>query len=535
MSGASLANQHTAVLFILPFVLCVLWEGGKKEWGVGALAATAGCFLVGFVPPYAAMGLIMMSPPCGSWGLWHSAADFWNHLLRREYGTFSLGGANTATREGGIWLRLGLYFDHQVATWGWPAVLLAGCGLASLAWRKPSAGVVLGFSLSIYLLVIHGLANLPFDDLHRGVMERFWIQPQLILSMGFGVEFSRFSVALLRLGPEAGGEALRVGICVAGLAMVVRLGFDTGTSLWWQRDDRVVYDLGELILQELPINATVLLSGDAVINSVRYLQAVEGKRPDLRALFIPLMTHRWFIPAQGRCFRGVVFPGAVYGLGQSDGFGMKRFVEANSETPGGLFLCGEWHAGDKAAEESHVRWPWGICDKLVPSQGGRHSNVNLVQWMRESAARLRWPVPGPGRLAAWGPTSWESTVAEFIVLRNHTRAHFMLTAVTKLGIPLESKVQVLWEVARAYRELLVQHPVGLRRPAFYWKNAGMAYHALSEAPRGKGVAKAKAQAEASSWLVMAIAQFKEYLRHAPGDGDAADRAQIRAFLAKRAG
>ena len=93
-----------------------------------------------------------------------------------------------------------------------------------------------------------------------------------------------------------------------------------------------------------------------------------------------------------------------------------------------------------------MRWPWGICDKLVPPQGP-HSNINLVAWMRESAARLGAlpvaaplathtrtrafsllsrpntqtltqnvalcvKVPSPAQVVEWGETSWEKAVAE---------------------------------------------------------------------------------------------------------------------------
>ena len=69
---------------------------------------------------------------------------------------------------------------------------------------------------------------------------------------------------------------------------------------------RFVEDYGKQILDSMPQGAMLLLNGDIMVNSVRYLQQVEGYRPDVVAFFVPTMTWSWFQKTQV-----VFFPGSL--------------------------------------------------------------------------------------------------------------------------------------------------------------------------------------------------------------------------------
>ena len=66
----------------------------------------------------------------------------------------------------------------------------------------------------------------------------------------------------------------------------------------------------------MPKGALLLLNGDIMVNSVRYLQQCEGYRTDVMAFFVPTMTWSWFQTTQKRFFPKIVFPGTHYHINE---------------------------------------------------------------------------------------------------------------------------------------------------------------------------------------------------------------------------
>ena len=55
---------------------------------------------------------------------------------------------------------------------------------------------------------------------------------------------------------------------------------------------------GAMHLEKLPANAILIVKGDVITNSIRYLQRCEGMRPDVQHLDQSMMTYKWFVRKQ---------------------------------------------------------------------------------------------------------------------------------------------------------------------------------------------------------------------------------------------
>lgn len=91
VSGLALCNQHTIILFELPFILWILFlqrnsiRNHQTILVLEAVAFITGISIYVYLPISATL-----SPQDGSWGNVSSLQGFLHHFLRKDYGTFQL-------------------------------------------------------------------------------------------------------------------------------------------------------------------------------------------------------------------------------------------------------------------------------------------------------------------------------------------------------------------------------------------------------------------------------------------------------------
>ncbi|KAG5857519.1 hypothetical protein ANANG_G00020320 [Anguilla anguilla] len=220
--GLGLCNQHTLVLYvavIVPWVLLRLHS--QQELSLRVLAVLGLCFLGGFLP-YAYLPVSSSL----NWALELGGPDLppglLTHLLRAEYGTFSL--AKTE-RTVSLAAMLQAQLDHCVADLSLPVLILAGvaCFLSISDRRRCVLPWLLVSMLLLYSLFFAWRANLDINKpLLLGVVERFWLQSDAALCVLAGLGLSGLQGALEQwLGRgalwSAGGWAL-TAMLVAHLA-----------------------------------------------------------------------------------------------------------------------------------------------------------------------------------------------------------------------------------------------------------------------------------------------------------------------------
>ena len=74
----------------------------------------------------------------------------------------------------------------------------------------------------------------------------------------------------------------------------------------------------------MPKNAVMIVKGDIITNSMRYLRVCEGFRPDTTHLDQSMMTYPWFKPQQARHFVNITFPNLHYHPYEKLGYSMQQ-------------------------------------------------------------------------------------------------------------------------------------------------------------------------------------------------------------------
>ncbi|ETP45033.1 hypothetical protein F442_08497 [Phytophthora nicotianae P10297] len=347
--GLGLTNQHTIVLFEGPFILWVLLT---HRFRLVELLALALAFISG-LSIYLQTFLAAQEPTPGSWGDTSTFAGLFDHARRKEYGTFRLSPLQGDSE--GLLVRLKIYAMDCAEDFHWIGLILMCLGAktlmvsyttqSKLAQKRSSSwyhrvGYAQMSALACYLLVFHSLANLPLDSpMPRAVSSRFNMQPNTILAiwLGLGLTVATHGVAAMVAADGNWIRAIRYSICL------------TLVAAQYQRNRLVGHDLpgdlirrhGEAIFDVIPHNGVLLSYTDINWNSLRYLKACEGMRPDVTLLSLQLMPFPWF-PRQHALYPTIVFPP------------IQRGVSTVKTSPGYARLLHDFLAANIAIDSDHL-------------------------------------------------------------------------------------------------------------------------------------------------------------------------------------
>jgi hypothetical protein len=322
LSTAFLSLHHTLALLLMPLALVVaaMWVGpardraglaARRPWDLGrrdlvllGVAAAAGLLPLLQLPIATAAdrGLV--------WGEADTLRGFARHLLRADYGTFRLDPMQGGLRPD---LRHGLAFLEALPSgFGAPGLLLCVLGLAAAARRRGRAlvAVVAGFWLLQALFLTR--IGYPADDpLARGVVERFYVLPELVLALLAGLGAAALERAAGPGGGEGRGTARRAWARAAGPAIAaVALAWPLATHarLASQRGNRFAENLGRAVLASLPPRAVLFTRGDLQRHALEALTRVEGLRPDVAVVDQELLAYDWSVRQLRRREPGLLPP-----------------------------------------------------------------------------------------------------------------------------------------------------------------------------------------------------------------------------------
>ncbi len=383
-----LSNHHTLIFFSVSCGLLVLFLAGRRLLDLRVVGGLALATALGFAP-YLYLVLAGIRPAAVTWGDTATWSGFLDHFFRREYGTFRL--ADESIGSGGsLWPRLALFWrDAARAT----LFALIPLGLAALAGlrRAGPARRFTGFwlaALLFYLVVFCYLANVRLDDpLHVFMQERFWQQGLVVVTGLLGLGLAELGRTL---GPRVGPWLRWPVAAVLPLALVLAHGAEMRAHA-----NPLVRDYGEAVLRSVPSGGVLLVSSDDTIGSVRYLQAVEGLRPDVRVLPIGVVPLPWFRKVAARHMPDLVLPPGA--------FTFRQFLDANiARHP--VVVCNRapWL---RTLEEAYALWPLGLVEQVRP----RGQEPDFPVWTRDnegSFARF-----DPARAEPYPPSSWERALA----------------------------------------------------------------------------------------------------------------------------
>jgi hypothetical protein len=219
------------------------------------------------------------------------------------------------------------------------------------------------------------------------MQERFWQQGLVVVAGLLGLGLAEIGRRLgARLGPW-----LRWPVAAAlPLALVV-----THAAEMRAHANTLVRDYGEAVLRSVPSGGVLLVSSDDTIGSVRYLQAVEGLRPDVRVLPVGVVPLPWFRKVAARQLPELVLPPGA--------FTFRQFLDANlAGRP--VVVCNRapWL---RTLEEAYALWPLGLVEQVSP----RGQEPDFAAWTRDNEASFaRFD---PARAEPYPSSSWERALA----------------------------------------------------------------------------------------------------------------------------
>ena len=471
--GLGLSNHHTFIFVAVPFAAWALWHGRDDLLKPRTLALMAALFAAGLLP-YLYLPWTGSRPAAVSWGATNTWAGFWTHVLRREYGTFQLAVAGVGSHVPGSEL-VAAWFSDLFRQIGWWGTGLAAVGFVASTWRAEwkQLGAVVMAALALAVLAFAGLANLPVaDSLHRGIVARFWQQPEILVCAFCGLGLATLERVLRRRGV--------LPVLAAGLIVLQGV-------LHWRHMDRhdsfLVRHYADEMLRVVPRDTLLATKGDLITNTVRYLQVAERRRPDVRVVDQELLGFLWDRGRLAALFPEVAIPGNRLGPG---GFSAKDLFDANIRRfP--IVVCGGLKAGDKSAFATYEFWPLGVCERVRPQS----EPFEVDSWLSESAAALPRIDPGQTPQGSW----------EEIVVQDHWGARQTRAAqLINYAGPLPERRPYL-RLAAAMLQALVQQD---RTPP------ALAYKTLA-------IALGRAGLQTPEDAQQAAAAWRAYLRVAPTD------------------
>ncbi|XP_031702848.1 transmembrane protein 260 isoform X1 [Anarrhichthys ocellatus] len=444
--GLGLCNQHTLVLYVLviiPWVLHRLYS--LRELTLRGLVSLGACFLAGFLPYVYLPISSYLNTARWSWGDQTTLSGLLTHLLRAEYGTFSLAKTESSVN---LTSMIKAQLDHCLEDLSIPALVLAGIGLLLSSWDRAFRSVSWLFAamLVVYSLFFAWRANLDISrPLLLGVVERFWLQSDAAVCVLAGLGLSRTHSELeRRLG--CGGLWKTTGwvLTVALLAHMVH----TNHRECDQSRNSVVERFGRELLASVPTDSIILTRGDLPGNSLRYLYYCQGVRPDVRLVDQEMMTYAWYVAKLAQHHPGVHFPGRWWDPvhpEKRDTFSLEQFLSHNTQRH--VFACIGLPEGDPSWEHSFSRWPLGVCDYLVPVQRQFHPE----RWAQRTRTIYNWSEPHN----SFHPASWECVANEEMWQARMKTAFFLFDLAERMQG--EGKARLFELSYTLYKEIVEAH------------------------------------------------------------------------------
>lgn len=287
--GLGLSNHHTIVM-LLPVVVATLLraagERAERRWLVFPVFSLG--LAVGLTPYLSLLGPV---PEAGwAWGDEFTFGGLVDHVLRRDYGTLSLGVVDQAPAFGAQHAAYALHvlraftvFTPLAALGAVGAALAARSLVRAPTGRQTAVDAASLLGAFVLCMVFFALMNLRPEGLAAHVVARFYLLPDLLLTvfLAAGIEMVLRTRAAVRpfVRPFTAGAASI--LCVMNI----------GEATW--ADDYAVEDYVINALESVPPRSVIVGTGELVF---AFLAAQEAyaHRSDVVYIDLHLLRYRWY-------------------------------------------------------------------------------------------------------------------------------------------------------------------------------------------------------------------------------------------------
>ena len=287
VAGLGLSN-HLSIVLVAPIGIWGVvrgWRESQRPWialGIGAALLFAGLL------PYLQIAFASAGSDGLVWGQGSGLGRIVDHFLRRDYGTFELGGEG----ELAPMAHLARYLEALVVDWAYvgPAVGLLGI---VIAWR--ANGDALGRMDLLMLMATALLAgpifvlrfNLPPEGLSAHVVERFYLMSRAPIAVLLAVGIDRIWRAI----PLERPAVFELPACSAVLTLTMTATLSDVMES--HRPD--VEDYLRDTLWSVEEGAVILSTGDHRLFGFPYIQRAIGIRNDVVVVDPVMMHYPWYL------------------------------------------------------------------------------------------------------------------------------------------------------------------------------------------------------------------------------------------------
>ena len=481
-SGLAMSNHHAFVFVGAPLALRSLWIVRRKLGAQGVFLAL-GLGLLGLAP-YLYLMSASASAAAVSWGDQTTIDGLVALVLRRDYGTFSMG----RPTEEAVFVAQGTFFPTLWYMWGhafprlvWlgPPLALTGLYLGIKNRQVRRAGLVLLFVLCFYSVTFSALSNLSTSrPLYLSVLGRFCIESDLLwaIACGFGL-----AALLQRLGTRRPALGRWLRLAPLSAAAVLAVGVAVHAEEANGHNNTVLRDFVTTAFASLPPNAIVITVGDEVTNSAFYLHEVEKLRADVTPLGRTYLAAPWYTARQRRLHRDLYLPEGGY---SEHGWNIKRLLDGNPHRP--LMIIGHLDDWDQSWQQGYKLTVYGLVHSLLRA----NEFPSYQEWAERDGKAMGSYDVVPALRAP--DESWENALAQRVLGTQVGRAHLCLVYSSEQGDaaePARNALRLLEDVvakAGGDETLGIAGTAGLRKldvgPGV-WKDLGTAYQIVA---RGDG-------------------------------------------------
>jgi hypothetical protein len=378
VSGLALSN-HLTIVLLGPATLGLLWRHRDRLLRRPRVVAwCAGALLLGLLP-YASIPWAAARHPFLSWGDVRSVSDLVALFLRRDYGTAQLVVPDSEFAGGSPVTRL-LALASSFATIEGP-LLLAGAVDAYRRQRWYFWFAMLGLLFAGPVYVAHANMDISKDST-LWVLQRFFLLSHVVAAplTAFGV------VMCARL--VKGRNAIRVRLVhvamAAGALAAIVVPAAMGYRAIDQRDNHLATRYAQDVLDTLEPGTLLLANGDEHGSPIAFVQAIEGRRPDVTLVWLGVMRAGWYIRLMQTRHPDLRIPASKAPATLT----LRDIVDANQGRP--IAVAGG--TADKSVEGKYGFIQHGLVSLVKPMT----QTFNLVQIAADTDAWLRrYRLPSP--------------------------------------------------------------------------------------------------------------------------------------------
>jgi hypothetical protein len=412
VSGLAMCNHHTFAFVGLPLLLRSIWVA-RQRLGMLGFGIVSALGLLGLLP-YLYLVFASSSSAAVSWGDETTCLGLITHILRLDFGTFSMGQvtsdsafSDTGTFTPALWTLSGKSVSRFTILG--PALAAAGLFIAAVHFKERKVAATIGIVWAFYIVAFALLCNVsPNGRLYLNIVERFSIQADFVLAIATGPAFAMLLSQLQPHLPYA--RRLYIALCLP--ILVLMFGALTQGGRVNQRSNRVFVDFARTAASSLPQQAILVTIGDHVTGAMSYFLEVEKLRPDVIHLDREMLTFPWYKQRKIRLHPDFNLPEGNVRVT------FKKLLEDNPSRP--LVVIDDIYAQDESWTEGYKLVSEGLVHPIVPND----KYPTFEQWRENDRKAIGEYTVIPA--LQFPENSWEHAIGELVLKTEGTRAHVAL-------------------------------------------------------------------------------------------------------------